>query len=80
MEPLSFLLVTVSAVVAYFTKSFINQVTTAYHAKSENSPRSDTLEIRTADGGKFTIDAEKLTREKAAEIVESRSSAAHAAL
>jgi len=66
MEPLSFLLVTVSALAAYATKGLINRIATLRET-------SHKLEITTASGERVTIDASKLTREKAAEIAESHS-------
>ena len=71
MEPLSFVLVALSALAALATKTLVTRISALRSDISRN------LEITTANGEKLTIEASKLTREKAEEIA--AHSAAHAA-
>jgi hypothetical protein len=61
MEPLSALVVAVSAVAAYGTKALVNALFKRFKA----TPK---IEITTAAGHKITVDASQLTQEKVAEI------------
>ena len=72
MEPVSLLVVTVTALFASSVKSLVKS---AFDRWRGTSPQR--LEIVTASGKKITIDASQLTREKVAEITGS-SATAHA--
>jgi hypothetical protein len=68
MEPLSLLVVTLSALAASVVKPLIKGLFTRIGGATTH-----TLEITTAAGKKVTIDASQLTSEKVAEITDSHS-------
>jgi hypothetical protein len=69
MEPLSLLVVAVSALAASVVKPLIKGLFT----RMGGGATTRTLEITTAAGKKVTIDASQLTQEKVAEITDSHS-------
>jgi hypothetical protein len=70
MEPLSLVVVSISALVASAAKRLIGGLFSHFGRKTESQ-----VVIVTAQGEKITLDASQLTPEKARAIVRSRSAA-----